>query len=250
MTGEERWVLPDRTAALEWCARRKGRHVRCALDVLGRSAKTEDDVQGGFSAHLELLEKIMADDRGASLAVKLSTLGAAFDRALALRNLERLALEGAKKGVALELDMEGRSSVDATVGAALACAGLGAPVTLAVQAYLDRSASDLELISRNGLRPRLVKGACLGDSADYQDISRRMKALAGTLLSSKRPFAVGTHDPELVGWLEHAAGPFTPSSHPRRSGPRRCPSRRRWRGSWSRRRDRNQPGLRRSGRSL
>lgn len=202
MTGEERWVLPDRTAALEWCAKRKGQHIRCALDVLGRSAKTEDDVQGGLSAHLELLETIMADDRGASLAVKLSTLGAGFDREQCQKHLLAISKTAWKGPVPLELDMEGRGSVDFTLRTAIEAASTGLPVTLALQAYLDRTPADLERAIDDRVRVRLVKGAYAGDTDDFLNIQKRMRDLAGRLAETGAEYCVGTHDPELVGWLE------------------------------------------------
>ena len=202
MTGEERWALPDRTAALEWCAKRKGQHIRCALDVLGRSAKTADEVQGELSAHLELLENIISHGRGASLAVKLSTLGAGFDREQCRNRLLAISKAAWNAPVPLELDMEGRALVDFTLRTAIEATSTGLPVTIALQAYLDRTPADLERAIDGRVRVRLVKGAYSGDTDDFVMIQTRMRDLAGRLLETGAEYCVGTHDPELIAWLE------------------------------------------------
>ena len=204
MTDDGRWALPDRAAALEWCARRKGNHIRCALDIPGRYSRTGGEAQGELSAHLELLQKIGELAAGASLAVKLSTLGAGFDRELARRGLMALAGAGLKRCVPVELDMEGQSLADVTLRTALEAASTGLPVTVALQAYLDRTAGDLERAIDGRLRVRLVKGAYLGDTADFLEVQKRMRNLSGRLLEAGADFCVGTHDPELIGWLEQS----------------------------------------------
>jgi len=172
-------------------------------------AKTADEAQAELSAHQQLLEKLISDGRGASLAVKPSTLGATFDRELCRRNLLAIAGAAGRGCIPVELDMEGQGLVDFTLRTAIEAASTGLPVTLALQAYLDRTPADLERAIDGRLRVRLVKGAYLGDTADFREIQKRMRNLAGRLLEAGADFYVGTHDPELVGWLEHAAGPFT-----------------------------------------
>jgi len=202
MTGEERWALPDRAAALEWCARRKAEHIRCALDILGRNVKTGPEAKNELAAHLELLQKLSDAASGGSLAVKLSTLGASFDRAQAREALLSLGKAGLSSCVPVELDMEGKGLVEFTLRTALEAASRGLPVTLALQAYLDRTPGDLERALDSRLRIRLVKGAYIGDTDDFIEIQKRVRNLAGRLLEAGADFCVGTHDPELVGWLE------------------------------------------------
>jgi hypothetical protein len=50
-------------------------------------------------------------------------------------------------------------------------------ITLALQAYLDRSPCDLETMVARDIRVRLVKGAYVGNTSDYQDIRERLKTL-------------------------------------------------------------------------
>jgi proline dehydrogenase len=137
--------------------------------------------------------------------VKLSTLGASFDRELCRRNLGSLVTQGGRSGAAVELDMEGRGLVGLTLGTAIALGRERKDFTVTLQAYLDRTFGDLARMVENGIRVRLVKGAYLGDTGDFVEIQGRMKRLAGKLLESGVRFCVGTHDPELIHWLEENA---------------------------------------------
>jgi proline dehydrogenase len=202
MTGEESWALPDRAAALDRCARRKAEHVRCALHILGGQPKNGAQAREQQGAHLELLRMLGEGRAGASLAVKPSAIGAAFDREQCEGNLAGLARAGLSSCVPVELDMEGKGLVDFTLRAALEAASRGLPVTLSLQAYLDRTPDDLEKALDGRLRLRLVKGAYAGDTGDFPEVQKRMRNLCGRLLESGADFCAGTHDPELIGWLE------------------------------------------------
>jgi proline dehydrogenase len=205
MTADDRWALPDRAAALERCVRRKAEHVRCALDMLGGNARTASEAQEAMRGRLELVQKIGEGALGASLAVKLSTLGAGVDREQCRNDLLALSRAGLSSCVPVELDMEGKGLVDFTVRTALDAASTGLPVTLTLQAYLDRTPGDLEKALDGRLRVRLVKGAYQGDTDDFLDIQKRMRNLSGRMMEAGADFCVGTHDAEIIGWLEQNA---------------------------------------------
>ncbi len=120
-----------------------------------------------------------------------------------------LAHECASRRVGFEMDMEGRSMVDFTLDAAKACAESRCPVTLALQAYLDRTTRDVESALGSGVRVRLVKGAYAGDASDFMDIQGRFKNLARVLMEREVPFCVGTHDPDLIVWTTMKAADFS-----------------------------------------
>lgn len=94
--------------------------------------------------------------------------------------------------------MEGRGAIDFTLDAARAIFETSYPVTVALQAYLIRTAKDVESMVKNGIRVRLVKGAYAGDAQDSEDIQGRFKVLMRALANSGQDFYVGTHYPELI----------------------------------------------------
>lgn len=198
---DTRWYLPDLDAAVRWCEERNRQGIGCSISPLGEYVQDRDAARDAASACRAAVRAVEAHALDASVAVKLSALGAVFDRDGSMAHLERIMDEGKRRGVPVEIDMEGRNLVDFTLAAAGRMAGKGHQVTLAVQAYLQRSVDDLKEIEASGIRPRLVKGAYLGDTRDFDLIQRQFRALAASLLSSRIPFSVGTHDPELVEWL-------------------------------------------------
>lgn len=79
MEVKARWALPDRRAALDWCAGPNAAGISCILDVLGRHSQDEAGAKRPARASIAALRAI--DGRGlkASLSVKLTTLGASSD---------------------------------------------------------------------------------------------------------------------------------------------------------------------------
>jgi proline dehydrogenase len=97
--------------------------------------------------------------------------------------------------------MEARGLVDITLGIAGACLRDGYPATVALQAYLRRSRTDLHALSGAGGRPRIVKGAYYGDTDDFSVIRTWFRDLVEDAFSSGKEFSVGTHDPSLIAWM-------------------------------------------------
>ncbi|EJG07186.1 Proline dehydrogenase [Methanofollis liminatans DSM 4140] len=201
MTPPERWALPDLEAAAARCRERNAAGIRCILSPLGEYAADEAAADRAGEAYRAAMGAIAAEGLDASVAVKLSALGAAAGLAHWGDRLGLIVDEGRRRHVGIEIDMEGAAMVGPAIAAAEEAAASGAPSGLAVQAYLNRSAADLPRILRAGITPRLVKGAYIGDTGDFSDIQRRFLDLAAAALESGRPFSVGTHDPDLIGWI-------------------------------------------------
>ncbi len=202
---EDRWSLPDLTSALQWCTERNRQHVRCILAVIAEFARTPEESRHAQEAHLEGIR--MAGDLKAGIAfsIKPSAIGILFDHGEYIRNLSLLFHEARVHGVPFEIDMEGRPLVDSTLQSALALASEG-PLTLALQAYLDRTSHDLPACVNAAVTVRLVKGAYKGDSDDFTTIQDKFRTHAGTLISAGAPFSAATHDPELIDWLREEMG--------------------------------------------
>jgi len=194
-----RWALPDWHRTCEWCQVRNRQGIWCIIDVLGENASTEDRAEQSVHGYRRYIRAIRDQGLKASISVKLTDLGALSDRKLGQRNARQICREAKEQGVGFEIDMEGKPLVQFTLETALACVQDG-PVTLAVQAYLDRSADDLQILLQNGVKPRLVKGAYLGDVEDFQEIQNRLKALVETAFQGEQPFDLSTHDPQIVEW--------------------------------------------------
>jgi proline dehydrogenase len=198
MDPSRRWILPDLASALAWAAERKGQGIRCTLALAGEYARTISRAREGAEENIACLRGIAQAGAGTSLSVKPSALGGLFDQAACRDLVIGIAREAALSQIPLELDMEGKGSVDLTLAIATECRKRHPSVTVALQAYLNRTREDLRLMVSQGIGIRLVKGAYLGDVTDFTEIQRLTEEDAMVLKDLRTPFSLGTHDPVLI----------------------------------------------------
>lgn len=199
---DNRWSVPDLAGALHWCGQRSRQYIRCTLAVTAEYAKTPEESRRALVSHLTGIRAAGEQPGSISFSVKPSAIGILFDHGEYIRNLSLLFHEALDRGVPFEIDMEGRPLVGDTLRSALTLAGEGGPLTIALQAYLNRTSNDLAACMDAGVRVRLVKGAYHGDTGDFIAIQEKFRAHAETLISAGAPFCAATHDPVLIDWLK------------------------------------------------
>jgi proline dehydrogenase len=149
---------------------------------------------------MALTDAICRGKLNASVAIKHSALGSRYDLAAADDRAVKLAEHAAAKKVAIEIDMELRSEVDATLALAEKLSPI-ASTTVAVQSYLKRTKQDIEHLVSKDIRIRLVKGAYAGDLSDYEEIRETTMRICRNLVERDVDFCIGTHDPYIIGSL-------------------------------------------------
>ena len=199
---QERWSLPNLQSTVQWCLDRNLQGIRCIIDALGKYARDENQALKSVDAYISCIRAIKEHSLNASLTLKLTSIGATFDQALCRKNVQTIVNETSHHQVGFEIDMEGRNLVSYTLDIAMLYAQECEPLTLALQAYLNRTPHDLRQAIERKIRPRIVKGAYVGDTTEFKDIQERFKTLVEISVAKGGPFSVGTHDPELIGWLE------------------------------------------------
>lgn len=198
---ESRWALPDLRSVVDLCELRNSQEIRCSIDVLGEYAREEGQAVRSVEAYLSVANAISDYGLDASLTVKLSALGVLFDRDGCRENVRRIAEDAARRKIGFEIDMEGQGLVAFTIDTAIECAEKERQLSLALQAYLDRTRNDLKRVAESGIIVRVVKGAYVGSTTDFVEIQERFKELVRALRTHSAFFAVGTHDPELIDWI-------------------------------------------------
>ena len=199
----DRWVLPDRSAALKWCQKRNEQGIGCIINILGRYNREEAEAKVAHSDYLSLLDDISRQRLKASISVKPSTLGGTLHRETAMKLSKSICENAAKQKVPFELDIEGQRMIDLTLAMAEDCARSGLPVTVALQAYLRRTSQDINVMLDAGVKVRLVKGAYTGDLSDFDMIQEAFKDLVEQIIEWDIPFCIGTHDLDLLEWAEN-----------------------------------------------
>ncbi len=199
---DNRWTLSNWQSTVNWCRKRASQSIRCIIDVLGENAKDEEEAGRFVDEYKSVIRSIAELGLRASPTIKPTALGANFDKELCLDNILELHTEASLNRIPLEMDMEGAPLVDFTLNSAYGIPQEAYPLTLALQAYLNRSTDDLYSLLDREINVRLVKGAYAGDVDLFSFVQERFKFLFIILMDSKRPFSVGTHDPELISWIK------------------------------------------------
>lgn len=198
-------------------------HVAVDLQVLGIGTiytKLGENIIEGSQAqavadhYLTLLDRIKAADIDGEISVKPTQLGLDVDEDACFAHLRTLAAAAEAHGSYLWIDMEDSGYVDRTLDLYQRLRASHPRTGICLQAYLRRTAKDVERLLPLGPAIRLVKGAY----DEPREVAFRSKkevdanylAVAVTLLRESRTRSIrlglGTHDVELVEQIAgHAA---------------------------------------------
>jgi proline dehydrogenase len=135
--------------------------ITTILTHLGENLSGADEAETVTQHYLDVLDKIAAAGLDAQISIKPTQLGLDLDRDLCERNLARLVERTVQRGNFLWIDMESSPYVDPTLALYRSARARTTRVGLALQAYLYRTARDVESLVPLGAAIRLVKGAYL-----------------------------------------------------------------------------------------
>ena len=196
--------------AIRAAAELKPQGITTILTKLGENLTGTDEAEQVTQHYLEVLDRIAASGLDAQISVKPTQLGLDLDRALCERNLDRLIARAEQCNNFVWIDMESSPYVEPTVALYRRTRARTARVGIALQAYLYRTAQDVESLVPLGAAIRIVKGAYL-EPADVAfprkaDVDANYYKLCVRLLApdARKPGAVlhiATHDTALADRL-------------------------------------------------
>jgi proline dehydrogenase len=169
-----------------------------------------DEVADHYAGMLDQIH-----DRGidGEISIKPTQLGLDLDTERTYQHIARLAGKAAGQGRLLWIDMEGSAYVESTIVLYERLKQDHPNVGIAIQAYLRRTAADVQRLLPLEPAIRLVKGAYAEPATiayrDRRSVDANFLALAVTMLEASRDrpvrIALGTHDTELIArTAEHA----------------------------------------------
>ena len=187
-------------------ARRLGQQgLPTMFTLLGENVTNLDAARRVVDDYRATYDRIVAESLDTEISVKPSHLGVDLEPDAAMANLEELATIATELGNWLWLDMEGAPYVDPTLDLYRKLRARHPNVGIALQAYLKRTADDIDSLMPLDPTIRLVKGAyrepreiVFGSREVIDEAYRRLALL---ILARKGPvgrLALGTHDLELV----------------------------------------------------
>jgi proline dehydrogenase len=148
--------------ALQAAATLKPQGITTILTRLGEGVTKLDEAERVTQHYLDVLDKVKAAGLDAQISVKPTQLGLDLDAAQCQRNLDRICEKAARLGnVPVWIDMENSPYVDPTLALFRASKATDKGVGIALQAYLYRTAKDVETLISLAPAIRIVKGAYL-----------------------------------------------------------------------------------------
>ena len=177
-----------------------------SLDHLGEDVLDAGQAEATVKAYTLLLQRLseagLTGGGRAEVSVKLTAVGQAIDRAMALDHARTVCEAAAAAGTTVTLDMEDHTTTDSTLEI-LRQLRADFPGTGAVlQAYLHRTEGDCRDLAFAGSRVRLCKGAYREPaSVAYQaraDVEASYVRCLRVLMAGPGYPMVATHDPALI----------------------------------------------------
>jgi len=200
----------------------QARGVGTIFTRLGENLIRVEEAEEVTAHYLDVLDRVQRAALRAQISVKPTQLGLDLDKELCFRNLQRLVARADARGNFVWIDMESSPYVDPTLDLFRRARAQSPRVGIALQAYLHRTAKDVETLVPLGAAIRLVKGAYLEPASiafpKKADVDSNFYSLACRLLAADAQRAGGllhiaTHDPvladRLAAFIDQRAVPAT-----------------------------------------
>jgi proline dehydrogenase len=174
-----------------------------SLDHLGESVTSPAAARRAVGAYMEALEAIHTEEVEGNISLKLTQLGLDLSRELCVVQLRKILERAAALETFVRIDMESSAYTQRTldVHAELWNAGFH-NVGIVLQAYLYRTAADVDRAIEMGVQVRLCKGAYLEPArvafADKAEVDANYARLMERLLVDGNHPAIATHDERLI----------------------------------------------------
>jgi proline dehydrogenase len=175
---------------------------RATMDILGEDVHRLDQAQGAALTYRTLLDQLHREKIDSNVSVKLTQLGLKVDKAECLALADSIVTRAREFGNFVRLDMEDSSCTTDTLEIYSQLRRRHANVGVVIQAYLHRTAEDVDRLL--GIQPnfRLCKGVYVEPESiawhDMKDINRNYLQILERLLRSGIYVGIATHDEHIV----------------------------------------------------
>jgi len=203
----------DPEAALEAAVAFGDEGIGTLFTRLGENVTDRSAADAVAEHYLAFLEDVRTRGIDGEISIKPTQLGLDFDEERCFEHLVRLAARAADVGGEVWIDMESSAYVDRTIGLFERLRRSHPNVGICLQAYLHRTADDVQRLLPLGPSIRLVKGAYAEPASiayrDRRSVDANYLALAVTMVEASRTgrvrLGLGTHDVRLIEQVaEHA----------------------------------------------
>ncbi|MGC1187738.1 MAG: proline dehydrogenase family protein [Candidatus Acidiferrales bacterium] len=181
------------------------------LNHLGENVSTREQAEQARSSYVSMLGALEKSKLTGNISVKPTQLGLDLGTGFCQGLTIEIAEEAKRLGRTIEVDMEGSAYTDRTLDIYEAVQRRVGNAGVALQAYLRRTASDLNRLSAIQPKIRLVKGAYREPAAiafqSKREVDENYRRMLDRMLgpeNKSRVFAaIGTHDPMMIEHAQH-----------------------------------------------
>lgn len=193
--------------ALDEIERLNGKGILVTLDHLGEGITSLTEASAYRAEYIRLVEGIANRGVQSNVSLKPTQMGLALDPQAAYENIRAVVRAAQKHGNFVRLDMEDSPFTQATIDMTLRLHKEGLTnVGTVIQAYLYRSEEDVRMLTKEGVKLRLVKGAYKEPGTiayqKKQEIIGNYKNLIKLQLDQGAYTAVATHDNNIIDWVK------------------------------------------------
>jgi len=187
---------------LEVVRRLGSEKILSTVDRLGENVYSLREAAAARDGYLEALERLAALNIGGTVSVKLTQFGLDISTKECLVNVRQLARRAKELGTRVEIDMESSDYTARTLEIVRCLHQETGAVRAVIQAYLRRTAADIESLCTLGIPVRLCKGAYNEPDtvalATKGEVDANYIAQTRVLLDRGVDPAIGTHDERMV----------------------------------------------------
>jgi len=172
------------------------------VDVLGEEVHEEARANASVDDYLRVLEAIGANGLDANMSIKPTMFGLKIDEALCRRNVERLVAAAKEQGTFVRIDMEDRTTTDATLAMYADLQARYGNVGVVLQAYMRRTLRDIDGLPAQGANVRICKGIYVEPREvafrGFDQVRANYLAALEKLIERAIYVGIATHDEYLV----------------------------------------------------
>jgi proline dehydrogenase len=128
------------------------------IDVLGEEVHVREKAVTAVDEYIRVFETISAQKLDSNVSIKPTLLGLKIDEGFCKDNIERIVATAKQHGNFVRIDMEDRTTTDATLRIYRDLHARYGNVGVVLQAYMRRTLRDIDELPEQGASVRLCKG--------------------------------------------------------------------------------------------
>lgn len=175
------------------------------IDFMGESTKEEAIARHAAAEFHRIIGAIREHSVSASISLDLTHIGLAIDPELAFSLSSDLADAAASSRLEMVISAEGSERTDNVLDLYERLAQDSPNIGITLQAYLHRTADDLQRVLALQGKVRIVKGAFHEPTnialERGKELNDRYVSLVERIVASQRPLSIATHDPVVLDRL-------------------------------------------------